>query len=140
MLWSPPPTRRSWWVRTVPHATTAATSPPLRRRRPVTGRSGTRTGPRYRRVSLTEVRKRSGIATELTSGYASPMYSAFYRRCFQIVTAAVLAYGLYELLYPLRNIIGWAMVLAFILYPLQERLSRRLKGRTALAAALITAL
>jgi predicted PurR-regulated permease PerM len=68
------------------------------------------------------------------------MYSVFYRRCFQIVTAAVLAYGLYELLYPLRNIIGWAMVLAFILYPLQERLTRRLKGKKALAAGILTAL
>ena len=68
------------------------------------------------------------------------MYSVFYRRCFLIAVTLILAYGLYELLYPLRNIIGWAMVLAFILNPLQERLARRLKGRTALSAALITAL
>lgn len=68
------------------------------------------------------------------------MYSVFYRRCFQVATAAVLAYGLYELLSPLRSVIGWAVVLAFILYPLQERLARRLKGRSALAAGIITAL
>ena len=36
--------------------------------------------------------------------------------------------------------IGWAAVLAFILYPLQERLTRRLKGKRALAAGILTAL
>jgi predicted PurR-regulated permease PerM len=67
-------------------------------------------------------------------------YSDFYRRCFQIATAAILAWGLYELLLPLRSVIGWAVVLAFILYPLQDRLARRLRGRRALAAGIITGL
>jgi len=36
--------------------------------------------------------------------------------------------------------LGWAAVLAFILHPLQERLTQRLKGRRALSAGILTAL
>jgi predicted PurR-regulated permease PerM len=68
------------------------------------------------------------------------MQSQFYRRCFQIVAAAVLAYLLYEILLPLRAELGWAAVLAFILYPLNESLTRRLRGRRALAAGILTGL
>jgi predicted PurR-regulated permease PerM len=68
------------------------------------------------------------------------MHSTFYRRCFQIATVAILAFALYEILSPLRSIIGWAAVLAFIVYPLHERLARRLKGRRALSAGILTAL
>jgi len=68
------------------------------------------------------------------------MHSIFYRRCFQIAIAVLLAYALYAILDPLRSILGWAAVLAFILYPLHERLARRLKGRRAFAAAILTAL
>jgi predicted PurR-regulated permease PerM len=68
------------------------------------------------------------------------MHSVFYRRSFQIATVAILAYALYALLMPLRSVIGWAAVLAFILYPLQERLARRLKGRRALSAGILTVL
>lgn len=68
------------------------------------------------------------------------MHSTFYRRCFMITLSAILAYGLYALLMPLRSVIGWAAVLAFVLYPLHERLSRRLKGRSAWSAGILTAL
>jgi predicted PurR-regulated permease PerM len=68
------------------------------------------------------------------------MQSQFYRRSFQIVAAAVLAYVLYQILVPLRTELGWAAVLAFILYPLNESLTRRLKGRRALAAGILTGL
>ena len=68
------------------------------------------------------------------------MHSNFYRRCFQIATAAILAYLLYELLTPLKSVIGWAAVLAFILHPLHVRLTRRLRGRRALSAGIITVL
>lgn len=68
------------------------------------------------------------------------MQSQFYRRCFQVVAAAIIAYLLYETLSPLRTELGWAAVLAFILYPLNQKLARRLKGRRALAAGIITAL
>jgi len=36
--------------------------------------------------------------------------------------------------------LGWAVVLAFILHPLHERLTRRLKGRRALSAGILTTL
>jgi len=65
------------------------------------------------------------------------MHSVFYRRCFQLVTAGVLGYALYRILEPLLGIIGWAVVLAFILSPLQERLARSFKGRSSLSAGLI---
>jgi len=68
------------------------------------------------------------------------MYSIFYRRSFLIATAAILGYALYEILGPLRAMIGWAAVLAFVLYPLQERLAGRLKGRSTLSAAILTVL
>jgi predicted PurR-regulated permease PerM len=68
------------------------------------------------------------------------MHSTFYRRSFQIATAAILAYALYEILYPLRTMLGWAAVLAFSLHPLNERLTRRLKGRRALSAGVLTVL
>jgi len=68
------------------------------------------------------------------------MYSVFYLRCFQIATVAIFAYALYLILSPLRSILGWAAVLAFILYPLHERLTRRLRGRRALSAGIITVL
>jgi predicted PurR-regulated permease PerM len=68
------------------------------------------------------------------------MHQSFYRRCFQLVTAAVLGYALYKILAPLLGMLGWAVVLAFILYPLHERLSRRLKGRSVLSAAILTLL
>jgi predicted PurR-regulated permease PerM len=68
------------------------------------------------------------------------MQSQFYRRCFQIVAAAIIGYLLYQILAPLKTELGWAAVLAFILYPLNQRLARRLKGRRALAAGIITGL
>ena len=64
----------------------------------------------------------------------------FYRRCFQVVTAAFLGYALYKVLAPLFGMLGWAAVLAFILHPLHERLTRRLKGRGSLSAGILTVL
>jgi len=68
------------------------------------------------------------------------MYSPFYRRGFLIVTAGVLGYLLLRILMPLAGTLGWAAVLAFLLHPLHEKLSRQLRGRAALSAALLTAL
>jgi len=68
------------------------------------------------------------------------MPSDFYRRSFQIATAAILGYLLFRILDPLSGMLGWAVVLAFILHPLHERLTRRLKGRGALSAGILTAL
>jgi len=68
------------------------------------------------------------------------VYSGFYRRSFFIATAAILAYLLYAVLEPLKGALGWAIVLAFLLHPLHERLSRRLAGRSMLSAGIITSL
>jgi predicted PurR-regulated permease PerM len=68
------------------------------------------------------------------------MHSTFYRRCFQIVTAAILGYALYRMLNPLFGILAWAVVLAFTLHPLHESLTRWLKGRRSVSAGLLTVL
>ena len=68
------------------------------------------------------------------------MESSFYRRTFQLTAAAILGYALYRIVLPLREEIGWAAVLAFILHPLHERLCRWFKGRRGLAAGLLTGL
>jgi predicted PurR-regulated permease PerM len=68
------------------------------------------------------------------------VHSGFYRRCFLVATVAILAYLLLAVLAPLKGALGWAVVLAFLLHPLHERLSRRLKGRSMLSAGIITGL
>jgi predicted PurR-regulated permease PerM len=68
------------------------------------------------------------------------MYSPVYRRSFVIATVAVMGYLLWRVLEPLSGALGWAAVLAFVLFPLQERLARKLKGRTALSAGILTGL
>ncbi len=65
---------------------------------------------------------------------------SFYARTFAIVTAALLAYLLYLVLSPLARPIAWALFIAFLLYPLHRWLTRRLRGRAAVSAALLTAL
>ena len=65
--------------------------------------------------------------------------SPFYRRLFAVAIAAVLGYLLLQVLTPLDDALGWAMVLAFMLYPLHKRLTGGLQGRGALSAALLTA-
>jgi predicted PurR-regulated permease PerM len=68
------------------------------------------------------------------------MHSTFYRRCFQIVTAAILGYALYRMLNPLFGMLAWAVVLAFVLHPLHESLTRWLKGRRSLSSGILTVL
>jgi len=68
------------------------------------------------------------------------MQSTFYRRSFLVVMAGILGYLLYRMLSPLFGMLGWAVVLAFIMHPLHERLTRRLKGRRSLSAGIFTAL
>ena len=68
------------------------------------------------------------------------MYSTFYRRAFVVVTVALIGYLLLRVLAPLSGPLGWAAVLAFLLLPIQEWLSRKMKGRKALSAGLLTGL
>ena len=65
------------------------------------------------------------------------MHSAFYRRTFLTVTAAILGYAVFKIVEPLLGMMGWAIMLAFILYPLHRRLTRALKGRKSWSAGLI---
>jgi predicted PurR-regulated permease PerM len=67
-------------------------------------------------------------------------YSPFYRRCFAIGTVLVLGYLLLQFLQPFFAPLGWAAILAFLLYPLHERLTKRLKGREGYSAGILTAL
>lgn len=62
----------------------------------------------------------------------------FYARAFAFAGLALLAYLLYLILSPFFAPIAWALFIAFLLYPLQRRLARRLGERPALAAALLT--
>lgn len=68
------------------------------------------------------------------------MDSVFYRRGFAVVATLAVGYLLARILAPFTGPIVWAAFLAFMLYPLHERLTRRLKGRASLSAGLITAL
>jgi predicted PurR-regulated permease PerM len=68
------------------------------------------------------------------------MYSSFYRRSFVIATVVIMGYLLLRVLEPLRAALGWAAVLAFMLLPLHEGMTRRLKGRRALSAGILTGL
>lgn len=69
------------------------------------------------------------------------MQSAFYRRCFQVATALILGYGLFVVVRPFLGMLGWAALLAFMFYPLHERLTHSIfKGRRSLSAGFITAL
>jgi len=68
------------------------------------------------------------------------MYPRFYRRAFVIGTVLVLGYLSAQLFEPLWAPIGWGAILAFLLHPLHQRLTRKFKGRASLSAGLFTAL
>jgi predicted PurR-regulated permease PerM len=69
------------------------------------------------------------------------MHSTFYRRCFLVTAAVVLGYLLLQVLRPFFGMLGWAALLAYMFYPLHERLTRSVfKGRRSLSAGFITAL
>ncbi len=69
------------------------------------------------------------------------MHSTFYRRCFQITAALILGYALLLVVHPFLGMLGWAALLAFMFYPLHERLTHSIfRGRRALSAGFITAL
>ena len=64
----------------------------------------------------------------------------FYPRVFALVAAAILAVTIFLILRPFLAPILWSMLLAFLLFPAQQALSRRLGGRVALTAAVLTVL
>jgi predicted PurR-regulated permease PerM len=62
----------------------------------------------------------------------------FYRRTFVLAVVAVLAILVFRVLEPFFVPLAWAIVLAFLLHPLQVRLTRLCRGRAGLAAGLLT--
>ena len=62
----------------------------------------------------------------------------FYARAFALIGLLLLGYLLYLILSPFLAPIAWAVFIAFLVYPLHRRFARRLGGRAALSAALLT--
>ncbi|HWN90868.1 MAG TPA: AI-2E family transporter, partial [Verrucomicrobiae bacterium] len=62
----------------------------------------------------------------------------FYLRVFWVAAAALLALGLFEVLRPFFESIVWAALLAFLLKPVNDRLTRKLGGRRGVAAIALT--
>lgn len=62
----------------------------------------------------------------------------FYARTFALVTLALLAYLLFQILQPFLAPIAWALFIAFLLHPSHAWLTRALRGRASLSAALLT--
>ncbi len=62
----------------------------------------------------------------------------FYPRVFALVTAAVLAGAMVLILRPFLVPILWSMLLALLLFPSRQALGRRLGGRYALTALILT--
>jgi predicted PurR-regulated permease PerM len=65
-----------------------------------------------------------------------PPSESFYPRIFALVVAAVLGYALLLIFAPFLGPMTWAAFLAFLLYPLNLRLRRRLRGRAPAAGVL----
>jgi len=62
----------------------------------------------------------------------------FYTRAFALITVLLVGYLLYLVLAPFLAPIAWALFIAFLLYPLHRWLTRKLGGRSAWSAALLT--
>jgi predicted PurR-regulated permease PerM len=62
------------------------------------------------------------------------------RRWFAVGIVLVILWAVWMVLKPMRMPIAWATVLAFLLYPLQQRLTLALGGRRSAAAGIITGL
>src|SRR5258706_5316353 len=63
--------------------------------------------------------------------------SSFYPRIFALVVAAILGYALILIFAPFIGPMAWAAFLAFLLYPVNARLRRRLRG-SGIAAGVLT--
>jgi predicted PurR-regulated permease PerM len=63
----------------------------------------------------------------------------FYRRVFGVCVTALLAWLLYRIVQPFLAPLAWAVVIAYLAHPVQRWLTRRFRGRTGLAAGVLTA-
>ena len=66
--------------------------------------------------------------------------TTFYRRTFALATAVVVGVLLWRIVEPFLAPLGWALFLAFLLQPLQQRLTQRFRGRESAAAAVLVVL
>jgi predicted PurR-regulated permease PerM len=64
----------------------------------------------------------------------------FYARTFALAATVALGIAFYRIIEPFLGPITWAIFLAFLLYPLHVRLTRRLKGRRHISAFALTIL
>jgi predicted PurR-regulated permease PerM len=71
---------------------------------------------------------------------SSDNYSQTLRRWFTIGVVVIVLWAVWLILKPLRTPIAWAAMLAFLLFPLQQKLTRRFGGRRTVAAGLLTGL
>jgi predicted PurR-regulated permease PerM len=66
--------------------------------------------------------------------------SRILRRWFAVAVVVVVVFAIWLVLRPFAMSIAWAAILAFLMFPLQTRLTQRFKGRATAAAATLTAL
>ncbi len=66
--------------------------------------------------------------------------SSFYPRVFALTVAAILGYALFLVIEPFALPMTWAAFLAFLMFPLNLKFRRRLRGSKSLSAALLTVL
>jgi predicted PurR-regulated permease PerM len=66
--------------------------------------------------------------------------SSFYPRVFALTVAAILGYALFRILAPFALPLTWAAFLAFLLFPLNVKIRRRLGGNRSWSAAFLTVL
>lgn len=64
--------------------------------------------------------------------------SQFYPRVFALAAAGLLAFALFRILQPFIGSILWAFLLAFLLFPVNQRVRRALAGRRGVAAIVLT--
>src|SRR5689334_14186594 len=73
-----------------------------------------------------------------TASRMPPTGDRFYARLFAIAALGLLGWTLFRIFAPFLRPILWSALLAFLLQPLNDRLTRRLAGRGSLAAGLLT--
>lgn len=77
---------------------------------------------------------------ELSPPPAMTHRDRFYTRTFTVATCLVLAFALYQIITPFIGPLMWAIFIAFLLYPLHVRLTRRLRNRPQASALILTLL
>jgi predicted PurR-regulated permease PerM len=73
-----------------------------------------------------------GTTSEPISG------EAFYARSFALITIFILGFLLYKILLPFFAALAWSLFIAFLVHPLHAWLTKKLRGRQNISAALIT--